>query len=191
MVALAKLASRMTVAEFLAWNPGDGRRWQLVDGEPCAMAPANTVHAYLQAELAALIRNHLRGAGLPCDVFVNPGVVPATMSAHNMRIPDLAVRCSPFDAAQAFLADPVLIVEILSPSNRAETWANVWAYTTIPSVQEILILRGDAAAADLLRRLPDGSWPDQPNHIDAELLLDSIGLRITLAGLYARTPLAH
>jgi len=190
MVALAKRPVRMTVAEFLAWNPGDGRRWQLLDGEPHAMAPANTVHGYLQAELARLIGNHLRAAGMPCDVFANPGVVPATMSAHNMRIPDLAVSCSPFDAGQAAVADPVLIVEILSPSNRADTWANVWAYTTIPSVQEILILRADAIAADLLRRLPDGSWPDQPSLVEAELVLDSIGLHMRLGTVYARTPLA-
>jgi Uma2 family endonuclease len=160
-----------------------------VDGEPRAMAPANTVHCYLQAELARLIGNHLRAAGVPRDVFANPGVVPATMSAHNMRVADLAVSCSPFDATQAFLANPVLAVEILSPSNRAETWANVWAYTTIPSMQEILILRGDAVAADLLRRLPDGSWPDQPNQVDTQLVLESLGLRMTLAELYTRTPL--
>jgi Uma2 family endonuclease len=181
----------MTVAEFLAWNPGDGRRWQLVDGEPHAMAPANTAHGRLQAELARVIGNHFIASSMPCEVFTNSGVVPATMSAHNMRISDLAVSCSPSDAAQAFLADPVLIVEILSPSNRAETWANIWAYTTIPSVQEILILRADAVAADLLRRLRDGSWPDQASQVDAELLLESIGLRITMAELYARTPLAR
>ena len=26
--------SGMSVQDFLSWNPGDGRRWQLVDGEP-------------------------------------------------------------------------------------------------------------------------------------------------------------
>jgi len=34
----------MTVAEFLAWNPPSARLWQLVDGEPQAMAPANRTH---------------------------------------------------------------------------------------------------------------------------------------------------
>ena len=47
-----------------------------------------------------------------------------------MRVPDLAVSCSPFELTQPAPTDPVLIVEILSPSNRAETWANVWAYTS-------------------------------------------------------------
>jgi len=82
-------------------------------------------------------------------------------------------------------------VEILSPGNSAETWANVWAYTTIPSVQEIFMLRADAVAAELLRRRPDGSWPDEPADMAADLVLDSIGLAASLAELYARTPLAR
>ena len=41
----------MSVTEFLHWNPGDGHKWQLIDGEPRAMAPPNAVHAYLQGEL--------------------------------------------------------------------------------------------------------------------------------------------
>ena len=181
----------MSVAEFLNWNPGDRRKWQLIDGEPHPMAPPNAMHGYLQGELGRLIGNHLRAGGLPCDVFTNPGVIPATMAAHNMRVPDLAVSCSPFDVAQATPVDPVLIVEILSPSNRADTWANVWAYTSIPSVREILVLRTDVVGGDLLRRLPDGAWPDRATVVEGDLVLDSIGFRITLAELYARTPLVR
>jgi hypothetical protein len=54
------------------------------------------------------------------------------------------------------------VVEILSPSNKAETWANVWSYVTIPSVQEILVLHTTDIQVDLLRREVDGSWPDNP-----------------------------
>lgn len=43
----------MTVAEFLAWNPPEGQAWQLVDGEPQAMAPASRTHGTIQGELAA------------------------------------------------------------------------------------------------------------------------------------------
>jgi hypothetical protein len=54
------------------------------------------------------------------------------------------------------------VVEILSPSNKPETWANVWSYVTIPSVLEILVLHTADIRADLLRREQDGSWPDNP-----------------------------
>jgi hypothetical protein len=64
------------------------------------------------------------------------------------------VTCSPLAVGQAMLSDPVLLIEILSPSNQAKTWPNVWAYTSISSVLEILVLRADRIAAELLRRSP-------------------------------------
>ena len=48
-----RLPHHMTVDEFIAWV-GDGR-WQLVDGEPRAMAPANATHGIIQARLALLV----------------------------------------------------------------------------------------------------------------------------------------
>ena len=55
MTALPKLApSRMTVEELLDW-PGDrsGKKFELVDGEPRAMAPASVSHGIIQANVAA------------------------------------------------------------------------------------------------------------------------------------------
>ena len=141
MLALAKIPVRMTVDEFLKWDSDDRFRYELVDGEPRAMAPASTLHGFLQNELGSLIRNHLLEKASGCEVVANPGVVPRLLSEHNVRIPDLAVTCSPLAAGQATLPDPVLVIEILSPSNQAKTWTNVRAYTSILSVQEILVLR--------------------------------------------------
>jgi hypothetical protein len=85
-----------------------------------------------------------------------------------------------------------LIVEILSPSNVAETWANVWAYTTIPSVREIVVLRTVSIGAELLRRRPEGSWPSTPEAIEAgDLILESIGFQAPLTALYRTTRLAR
>lgn len=191
MSALPKLPFHMTVREFLAWDPPSPQRWQLVDGEPLAMAPANRTHGAIQNEIGSLIRNHFAERNSPCAVITTPGVIPRVQSETNFRIPDLAVACSGYDAEETALSDPVLLIEILSPSNQAETWANVWAYTTIPSVKEILILKTAAIGADLLRRNADGSWPNQPLAIDAgELMLESIDFRVPLAALYRTTRLA-
>jgi Uma2 family endonuclease len=121
----------MTVAEFLAWNPPSTQLWQLVDGEPQAMAPANRTHGAIQNELGSLIRNHLAECSSPCSVVATPGVIPRVQSETNLRVPDLAVTCSGYNTEESALADPVLLIEILSPSNQVETWANVWAYTTL------------------------------------------------------------
>lgn len=191
MNALAKAPLRMSVAEFLVWIPGDGRSWQLVDGEPQAMAPASRTHGVLQMTLGSDIHAHLERVGSPCVIQAEPGVIPRLQAGQNVRIPDLAVTCSKDDPAQeAALTDPVLIIEILSPSNESETWASVWAYATIPSVREILVLRSVSIGAELLRRQPDGAWPSEPLRVvDGDLVLDSIGFRTVLSRLYRNTRL--
>lgn len=85
----------------------------------------------------------------------------------------------------------MLLIEILSPSNKAETWANVWAYTTIPSVQEILIVYSTAIRADLLRRDVVGNCPEQAFAIEnGKLDLCSIDFAIELPMIYRGTRLA-
>ena len=87
--------------------------------------------------------------------------------------------------------DPVLIVEIVSPNDEAETWSNLWTYTTIPSVKEIVVLYSVFRRADVFCRLADRSWPERPAAIeDGELVLDSIGFRAPLQAIYRTTRLA-
>jgi len=45
MNALPKIPYHMTVAEFLAWDAPAPLLWQLIDGEPQAMAPASRTHS--------------------------------------------------------------------------------------------------------------------------------------------------
>jgi Uma2 family endonuclease len=186
--------SRMSVAEFLDW-PGDGsgRAFQLVDGEPHAMAPASITHGRIQATLVILLGNHLAGADARCDVVTAPGIIPRIRSSSNMRVPDLAVNCTPDEPGQRALPDPILIIEILSPSNEAETRANVWAYASIPSVREILLIRSTHIGAELFRRQDDGDWPDAPNMLQADdvLTLASVDLSLPLRSCYSATHLGR
>jgi Uma2 family endonuclease len=192
MSSALKPSASMTTAEFLAWDaPGPGR-WQLVDGEPVAMAPASRTHGALQLELGSLIRNHLVASGSPCTAITEPGIIPRILASENFRIPELAVTCTRYETEEYDVSNPVLIVEILSPSNRAETWKNVWSYTTIPSLREILILSSTAMRAELLRRGSDESWPASSSAIeDGDLTLDSIDFTVALAAIYRTTRLAR
>ena len=87
----------------------------------------------------------------------------------------------------------MLLIEIVSPSNERQTWANVWAFTTIPTVREILVISSLRIGAELLRRRPDGSWPERPEALGPEdtLALESIGFAAPLAAAYATTHLAR
>jgi Uma2 family endonuclease len=182
-----RLSTRMTVDEFLVWDVDDvtGRRWQLVDGEPVLMAPAADVHGSVRVELIRLLGNHLLAAGSGCSVVCAPGIVPRVRADENFRVPDLGVTCAP-PLGEVMVPEPILLVEILSPSNEAKTRSNIWAYMTVPSVQEILAVRSTRMEVELLRRGVDGSWPALPVIVRPPELLEltSIGFGSTVSELY-------
>jgi Uma2 family endonuclease len=102
-----------------------------------------------------------------------------------MLVPDLGVTCTPATTAHA-VPNPVLLVEVLAPSHEVQTRAKVWAYTTIPSVVEILIISSFQMSAEILRRRPDASWPEQPELVGpaSDVRLESIGFTFPLQAAY-------
>jgi Uma2 family endonuclease len=90
------------------------------------------------------------------------------------------------------MPEPVLLVEILSPSNYRQSRANVWTYMTLPSVRDVLLVHSTRIEAELLSRQPDGSWPAEPLLVreGGTLTLDGIGLALPLRALYRTTSLA-
>lgn len=184
-----KFPEQITVEEYLEL-PG-GERCELVDGAVTSMAPATPTHGRLQAQIGAIIHAHLSKRRGPCWVAIEPGVRPRAQARFNVRIPDLGVSCTPERADDKFLRDPVLLVEILSPSNSKDTSSNVIAYTSIPSVVEVLIVDSTSRAIEHLYRNPDGSWPENPAPVgEADTItLASIGLSLTMAEVYAGTSL--
>lgn len=187
------LPPRMAVAEFLEWEPDDrsGALWQLRDGEPEMMAPASDRHGSIGARLGYLLTGHLDRQGRDCRVVVAPGVVPAERSHENCLVPDLGITCAPPGEAR-LMHEPLVLIEILSPTNVSKTRSNIRAYTTIPSVQEILVLHSTAIRAEILRRAPGEAWPNQPDVIEVgdDLRLDSIGFTVPLREVYRDTSLA-
>ena len=185
MADAPKSTPAMTVEEFMDLNPGGDELWQLVDGEPRAMVQSSVAHGMLLAEVSSVIGNHLYAAGSSRYPELLVGVVPHVNARHNIRVPDLSIAHGASDEEERWLDAPVLVVELLTPENHAETWENIWACTSIPSVEEMLVLHVKQVGADLLRRDADGRWPrDLERLTGGDLVLHSVGLRIPLADLY-------
>jgi Uma2 family endonuclease len=188
MAVALSIPDLLTVREFLEWDSPEGYLWQLIDGVPVAMAPPAPLHGAIQSETCRLIGNHLVARGSPCTVISTPGVIPRFQSDRNFMVPDLAVTCSSTDVTGKAVHEPVLLIEILSPSNHAETWRNVWAYLTIPTLREILVIRTAAIGVELLRRGDDGNWPERPlTIVSGSFTLSSIGLDLPVAAPYRGT----
>jgi Uma2 family endonuclease len=105
-------------------------------------------------------------------------------------IADLAVTCTPLERGQQLMRDPVLIVEILSPSTIVEDrQEKIPAYRLIPSVQEILALDSTRAVAEILRREGERWITEIIVGRAGTISLASIGLTVVMADLYDRIDL--
>ena len=189
----ARLDRPMTVEEFQHWVPEpdlEGWRWQLIDGTPVGMAPTSNAHGAIQSRTSTIIDMHLQKLGR-CIVITTPGVIPKKRSRINQLVPDLGVSCADQPMTDNTIRAPILLVEILSPSNEGITRGNVYAYQTIPSVQEILVLNSRKVAGTLHRRGGQGEWPDDPDELDAQSTVElrCIDLKVALAAFYGSSGL--
>jgi len=173
---------RMTVAEFLRWEDGTDRRYELLDGVPVAMAPAAAAHRILSARFGGLLDAALRQRR-PCNVQSEAGIQKPGRN-DTYYIADLAATCRPHERGQQAIQDPVLIVEILSPgTERYDRQVKVPEYRRIPSVQEIVLIDSESIYAEVLRR--DGErWTADLVGQGGMLSLSSVGADIEMAELY-------
>lgn len=151
---MASLApQRMTLAEFLDWDHGTDRRYELLDGIPVMMAPSLEAHGELAAALTMEIGNRVKP---PCRVISEAGIV-IPGRADTYYVADLAVTCAPREPGRRMVVEPVLVVEVLSPSTgQVDRWRKVADYRTLRSVQEILVVFSDERRVEVQRRTPDG-----------------------------------
>jgi Uma2 family endonuclease len=192
--AVRKLPPLMTAAEFRDW-PGDGTAtcYELVDGVLRAMATTSDTHGTIHTSLTTEVSLHLRATRPGCRVVSLPGIAPRLRADWNHRIPELGVTCAPNRPGQIMAPDTFLLIEVLSPGNASDTWSNIPLYASVPSVEEILVVHSTAVKAELLRRRPDQSWPDNPDVVAglvASIRLTSIDMLLPMAQVYRNTHLA-
>jgi len=137
----------MTVDEFLPWAEGQDGRWELHDGVPVLMAPERTVHADTKGEAYTSLKAAVRKAALPSRVY--PDGVTVRVDARTNFQPDALVICGPRPPADALsVDDPIVVVEVLSPTTAAiDHGRKLSGYFSLPSVEHYLILDPDRRVA--------------------------------------------
>jgi Uma2 family endonuclease len=169
---------RMTSDEFIAWAMEQGGRYELAGGEIVAMAPESIGHTATKGEIFRRLADAIEAAGLPCRAYTNGATV--VIDEHTTYEPDAMVRCGdplPMDTIKVH--DPLIVVEVLSPSSRArDTGAKLADYFRLPSVHHYLIVRTEDRTVIHHARGEDGVIVTQIVR-DAPIRLDPPG--ITLA----------
>lgn len=130
------------------------------------------------------LRQHLRGS--PCRVY--PSNVKLRVEAADCYFyPDVMVTCSAGDLRDRLIKrEPVLVVEVLSPSTAADDRGNKFASCRqLPSLQEYLLVDVDTQRCDLFRRCDDGLWVLHPAGPADAVQLASVDLVLTPEALWA------
>jgi Uma2 family endonuclease len=97
---------------------------------------------------------------------------------------DLAITCGVFSADARGIADPVVIVEVLSPSTAGrDRGVKLADYRLIGSVRDILLIASDRMRVEHWRRAGE-EWTLADLLGSDRITLLSVGVEIAVAALY-------
>jgi Uma2 family endonuclease len=174
---------RMNVDEFLAWTERQSDdRYELVDGEIVAMTRDTIGHNRTKGAAYVALRDAVRAAGLPCEVFID-GVAVA-INENTVRIPDVIVQCGAESDSAALISDsPVIVVEVVSPSSeRDDIGTKFMDYFSVASIHHYLILFSERRAVVHHRRNERGVIESRTVK-DGDIAVDPPGLSVSVAAL--------
>lgn len=169
----------MSMDEFLDWELRQPDRWEFDGFEPQAMVGATSRHHRIVAALSGALRDALRGRCL---------VYSETMKfrlAHAYRYPDVMIVCSPVPDDAVSVADPSVVIEVLSPGTaRKDRIAKNEEYRLHPSIGHYVLIEQDVQAAEIYSR-EGGFWLRRTAANDDPLEFPGIGISIPLSAAYA------
>lgn len=174
----------MSLDEFLAWERDQPERYEF-DGIAAHMMTGGSLdHSTIASNLWTAMREKLRGTG--CRPFRGDAKVIAN---RNVRYPDLSVTCSPIVGGDDVVPEPVVVVEILSPSTeREDRGPKRFDYFATPSIRQYVIIEQDRRRVELYTRT-ETAWIDEIITGNGALNLSAVGVELSLDAIYEDTEL--
>jgi Uma2 family endonuclease len=174
---------RMNVDEYLAWAEGRPGRYELFRGEVFAMSPETVGHAETKAAVHAALMAGIRKRRVPC--YVLPDGATVRIDDTTAYEPDALVYCGQKLAPSTIeVPNPVIIVEVLSPSTRqVDVTLKLAGYFRLPSVAHYLIV--DPTQPSVIHH-SRGTGDTILTRIVTEgvIALDPPGLELALSDIY-------
>jgi Uma2 family endonuclease len=168
-----------TVDEFDRWNSEQPERWEFIAGVPVMMAPASLPHTLIKGNIFAALGAKL--AGTPCRAIVDGAEVK---SYKLSAIPDVLVACGEFDQRTSTIAEPVVLVEVLSPSSERDDTQRKWqGYCLIPSLRHYLVVAQDSRFVTVHSRTGPSSFAEEV-YQDGVIELPAIGVSLSIDEIY-------
>jgi Uma2 family endonuclease len=178
--------STLSENEYLAYEAHSPVRNEYIAGEIFAMTGASIRHNVIALNFASALRAHLKGT--PCRALIE-GVKLRLRKEQSYFYPDVMVTCEnrlqELDNQQQTVEEPVVVIEITSPSTEAiDRREKLRAYRTLPSLKEYLIVSQDQAQVEIYRRRGDIGWDIITYEPGDTVEITSLELKISMSDIY-------
>ena len=182
--------SKLTEEQYLAIERAAEFKSEFLDGVMYAMSGGSMRHSYLAVNLIAELRAMLRGG--ECQIFNSD--LRVRVSARMYAYPDVSVVCGKpllADDHQDILFNPIVIVEVLSPSTEQyDRGMKFQLYRTIESLREYILVDQDKVLIEQYIRQDASTWTLRDHQtLEDELKMNSIGVSLPLRLIYDRVDL--
>jgi len=177
-----------TPEEYLAIEREAEFKSEYFDGEMFAMTGASRKHNLISLNVAASLHNRLKKSS--CEVYTNDMRVKVNLTGL-YTYPDIAIVCSTpefEDAELDTLINPLVIIEILSPStesyDRGKKFEN---YRTISSLAEYIMISQNRPYTEHYIRQSDNTWLFRETGDRAGVIyIASVECELTMEEMYAK-----
>lgn len=174
----------LTPDNFLKFEEESDVKHEYIDGYAYAMAGATDAHVTISLNLAASLRNHVRGSD--CRVYIAD--MKARIESRNCYFyPDVMVTCDRRDReTPQYKQFPCLIVEVLSDSTEAFDRGDKFAdYQQLENLQEYVLVNVKRPRVECFRRNSEGLWVLQSYTAESGTFeLRSVNFEGTMQALY-------
>jgi len=178
---------RYTLEEYLALERESEVKYEYWDGEIFAMSGGTLPHDQVMGNSYGLLRRELHGRD--CQVLTNNMqiMVPA---APPYRYADVSVVCGKIEVERFngadLLVNPILILEVLSPSTEAYDRGDKFTYyKSITDFREYLLIAQHRPHVTHYVKSENDKWDyEEVNDLDGTIHLPSIECALPLRELY-------
>ena len=178
---------KLDKATFLDWVQHQDGRYELVRGRVVMHAGGTRWHAYVASRIMGLLMQRVDGSRwsvVAGDLAIDVG--------PSLRYPEILVECSSTEGRALSTEEPVVLVEVISPSSRTTDFGEkANEYLALASLEAYVIAAQDATQVWVWTRdaAADGSrpFPDKPVLLetrDAVLAIPAIGFACSVGEIY-------
>jgi Uma2 family endonuclease len=174
----------ISVEDYLAGELNSPVKHEYCGGVVYSMAGAKNNHNRIATNLGGLMHARLRKK--KCQPFNSDTKIRIKMYSHvRFYYPDLSVVCHSNPGDDSFQDQPVMVVEVASPSTkRIDAGEKKEAYLTIPSLTLYLIVEQNAAQVIVHRRGEQGFEAEVYEGLDSVIPLPELETELPLAEIY-------